>query len=141
MAGGGATGRVPMRRKTRGPESLGLEVLKMKGSIDKTVELSKSEIRRQKKEKRRREREEFNQTKLGVGYEDPEEVAAINKAMSQMGDYKLKMSSDYIVSDQQRMSTDKKRRELLICRNNVSVYWRGRGRGEFSLKLKSASDP
>ena len=129
-----------MRRKTRGPESLGLEVLKTKGSIDETVELSKSEIRRQKKEKRRKEWEKFNQTKPGVGYEDPEEVAAINKAMSQMGDCKLKTSSDYIVSDQQRMSTDKKRRELLvlICRNNVSVYWRGggrrgRGRGEFSL--------
>ena len=57
-----------MRRKTRGPESLGLEVLKTKGSIDKTVELSKSEIRRQKKEKRRKEWEEFNQTKPWVGY-------------------------------------------------------------------------
>ena len=49
----------------------------------------------------------------------------INKAMSQMGDYKLKTSSDYVDSDQKRMSTDNKRRELLICRNNVSVYWRG----------------
>ena len=124
-----------MRRKTRGPESLGLEVLKTKGSIDETVELSKSEIRRQKKEKRRKEWEEFNQMKPGVGYEDPEEVAAINKTMSQMGDYKLKTSSNYIVSDQQRMSTDKKRRELLICRNNVSVYWRGEGGGEIGGNL------
>ena len=57
-----------MRRKTRGPESLGLEVLKTKGSIDKTVELSTSEIRKQKKEKRRNKWEEFNQTKLGMGY-------------------------------------------------------------------------
>ena len=57
-----------MRHKTRGPESLGLEVLQTKGSIDETVELSKSEIRRQKKEKRRKEWEEFNQTKPGVGY-------------------------------------------------------------------------
>ena len=54
-----------MRRKTHGPESLGLKVLKTKGSIDETVELSKSEIRRQKKEKRRKEWEEFNQTKPG----------------------------------------------------------------------------
>ena len=66
MARGGATGQVPMRRKTRRPDSLGLEVLKTKGSIDETVELSKSEIRRQKKEKRRKEWEEFNQTKPGV---------------------------------------------------------------------------
>ena len=57
-----------MRRKTRGPESFGLEVLTTKGSIDETVELSKSEIRRQKKEKRRKEWEKFNQTKLGMGY-------------------------------------------------------------------------
>ena len=57
-----------MRRKTRGPESLGLEVLKTKGSINKTVELSKSKIRKQKKEKRRNKWEDFNQTKLGMGY-------------------------------------------------------------------------
>ena len=67
---GGATERVPMRRKTCGPESLSLKVLKTKESIDETVDLSKSEIRRQKKEKRRKEWEEFNQTKPGVGYED-----------------------------------------------------------------------
>ena len=120
-AGTGPSGRVPMRRKTRGQDTLALDVLKGKGSIAESVDLSKSEIRRQKKEKRRREWEEFNQTKPGAGYEDPEEVLAISKAKSEMGDYKLKTSSDYVVSDQQRMSTEKKRRELLICRNNVSM--------------------
>ena len=120
-AGTGPSGRVPMRRKTRRQETLALEVLKGKGSLVESVDLSKSEIRRQKKEKRRREWEEFNQTKPGAGYEDPEEVSAISKAKSEMGDYKLKTSSNYVVSDQQRMSTEKKRRELLICRNNVSM--------------------
>ena len=83
-------------------------------------ELSKSEIRRLKKEKRKKEWEELLQVKPGDDYEDPEEVAAIEKATQQMGDYKLKTSSDYVVSEEQRMSTAKKQRELIICRNTVS---------------------
>lgn len=83
-------------------------------------ELNKSEIRRLKKEKRKKEWEELLRVKPGDDYEDPEEVAAIEKATQQMGDYKLKTSSDYVVSEEQRMSTAKKQRELIICRNTVS---------------------
>lgn len=89
-------------------------------------ELNKSEIRRLKKEKRKKEWEELLQVKPGDDYEDPEEVAAIEKATQQMGDYKLKTSSDYVVSEEQRMSTAKKQRELIACRNTVSdkaVYY------------------
>lgn len=112
-------GRGLLRRKTRGSDSIGLDVLKSKGSVGESTEVSKSEARRLKKEKRKKEWEEFYLTKPGADYEDPEEVDAIEKAISKLGDYKLKTSSDYVVSDQQRMSTEKKRRELLICRNNV----------------------
>ena len=54
-AGTGPSGRVPMKRKTRRQDTLALDVLKGKGSIVESVDLSKSKIRRQKKEKRRRE--------------------------------------------------------------------------------------
>ena len=43
----------------------------------------------------------------------------MEEATQNMGDYKLKSASDYVVGDEQRMSTDKKRRQLLFMRNMV----------------------
>lgn len=36
-----------------------------------------------------------------------------------MGDYKLKTSGDYVVPPDQRVSTEKKRRQLLMLRKQV----------------------
>ncbi len=83
-------------------------------------ELSKTEARRLKKEKRKREWEELNRAKPGENFEDPREVEAIERAKREMGDYKLKTSSDFVVSEDQRTSTAKKRKEMVLCRNTVS---------------------
>lgn len=123
-------GRGLLRRKTKGSENIGIELLKAKTGEDNiggmgganASDLTKSEVRRLKKERRRREWEEFRSLKPGEDYEDPEEVESIERAISQLGDYKLKTSSDYVVSDQQRMSTEKKRKELLLCRNKVCRF-------------------
>jgi WD40 repeat protein len=108
-----------VRRKTRIIDPLELDGLKEETDGDFDKELSKSELRRLRREKRKKEWEELYQTKPGDQYEDPEEVAAIERATQRMGDYKLKTSTDYVVSDQQRMSTEKKRRELIICRYHI----------------------
>lgn len=44
----------------------------------------------------------------------------MEEATQNMGDYKLKSASDYVVGDEQRVSTDKKRKQLLLMRNMVS---------------------
>ena len=44
----------------------------------------------------------------------------MEEATQNMGDYKLKSASDYVVGDEQRVSTDKKRQQLLFMRNMVS---------------------
>lgn len=120
--GGGAEDRGHFaRRKTKIIDPAELEGMKGDGIEEQKKELSKSEQRRLRKEKRKKEWNELYQEKPGDQYEDPDEVAAIEKATQQLGDYKLKTSSDYVVSDQQRISTEKKRKELIICRNSVSV--------------------
>lgn len=48
------------------------------------------------------------------------EVAAIKEAEENMGDYKLKSSSDYVVPDHLRMNTEKARIKLVILKELVS---------------------
>lgn len=43
----------------------------------------------------------------------------MQKATQHMGDYKLKSSSDYVVSEEQRMTTEKTRKQLLLMRKMV----------------------
>lgn len=88
--------------------------------IDEGKQLTKSEARRLKKEKRKKEWEELYKIKPGDNFEDPKEVEAIQKAKRELGDYKLKTSNDFIVSEDQRTSTAKKRKEMVLCRNAVS---------------------
>lgn len=54
-------------------------------------------------------------------YEDPEEVAILQQFKGNMGDYKLKTAGDYVVPEHQRVSTDKKRRQLLLLRQQVQL--------------------
>ena len=70
--------------------------------------------------------EDLYRRKPGEGFEDPEEVLALQQATQNMGDYKLKSASDYVVSEEQRVSTEKKRRQLLLMRKMVgTVTWWG----------------
>lgn len=47
-------------------------------------------------------------------------MEAIRLAQQKMGDYKLKTASDFVVSEEQRVSTDRKRCQLILLRNTVS---------------------
>lgn len=53
------------------------------------------------------------------GEEDPEEAELVEKFKRNMGDYKLKTASDYVVPKSQRVTVSKKRRSLLLLRSQV----------------------
>ena len=71
--------------------------------------------------------EELLARRPGKGEEDPEEAALVQQFKANMGDYKLKTASDYVVPKNQRVTFSKKRQSLLFLRNQVkrvSLYHR-----------------
>ena len=56
-------------------------------------------------------------------YEDPDDVAAIQEAHNNMGDYKLKSADDYVVPDHLRMNADKAKFRLLVIKDLVGVVY------------------
>lgn len=55
-------------------------------------------------------------------YEDPDDVAAIQEAQNNMGDYKLKTADDYVVPDHLRMNVEKAIMKLLVLKELVSDW-------------------
>ena len=53
-------------------------------------------------------------------YEDPADLSAIKSARENMGDYKLKSASDYVVPDHLRMNAEKAKARLLVLKDLVS---------------------
>ncbi len=51
--------------------------------------------------------------------DDPNETEALKQAQANMGDYKLKTASDYVVPEHQRVTTKSKRRQLILLRKQV----------------------
>jgi hypothetical protein len=54
-------------------------------------------------------------------YEDAKDAAAINYAQNNMGDYKLKTSQDYIVPENERIDTDKKKRQINLLSEGIHM--------------------
>eukprot|EP00656_Telonema_subtile_P056682 TRINITY_DN9123_c0_g1_i3.p1 TRINITY_DN9123_c0_g1~~TRINITY_DN9123_c0_g1_i3.p1 ORF type:complete len:1520 (+),score=616.54 TRINITY_DN9123_c0_g1_i3:137-4696(+) len=94
----------------------------------KKKELSKEEERRrsqelkeQKRAKRRQQWEELHAHKPAHNYEHPEDAAAFAWAQTHCPDKKLKMDTDYVVPEEQRVNTDKKKRQMLLMEESVSL--------------------
>jgi len=68
--------------------------------------------------------EELYKSKPDKKYEDPKDVAAIKEAQANMGDFKLKTSSDFVVPEHLRMDTVKKKYQILTLQGLVclSIY-------------------
>jgi len=66
-----------------------------------------------------RQWETLLESKPDEQYDDPEALAAIKEAQENMGDYKLKSASDYVVPDHLRMNTEKARSRLLTIKDLV----------------------
>ncbi len=53
-------------------------------------------------------------------YEDPADLAAIEFAQENMGDYKLKTDPEYVVPEHLRINAEKKRRQM-VCSSSIYV--------------------
>lgn len=51
--------------------------------------------------------------------EDPEDRKRINEALSTYGDFKLKLSADYIVPENLRVNFSKKRQQMILLENSI----------------------
>lgn len=63
--------------------------------------------------------EELYRRKPDEKSEAPGERESLEHFKENMGDYKLKTSSDYVVPAHQRVGTKTKRKQLLLLRNQV----------------------
>ena len=82
--------------------------------------LNKQEMRREQRTRRELEWKQFNKTKPDEKFENPEDVAAIQTAIDNMGDFKLKSDPNYIAPEEERMNVKKKRRQLLLL--DAEIY-------------------
>ena len=68
---------------------------------------------------RREELKRCMESKPDLGEEDPDDIAAINETKTNLGDYKLKTSSDYVVPLELRVNTEKKRRQMVLLEESI----------------------
>lgn len=74
---------------------------------------SQAEARKKAREDRRKQREQLEASRPDEDADDPQDVAAIEEALNNMGDYKLKSSEDYVVPLEQ--VTDGTKYCALLC--------------------------
>lgn len=97
--------------------------------------LNKQEMRREQRRKRDMEWNAFNKTKPDEKFENPEDVAAIQTAIDNMGDFKLKSDPNYIAPEEERTNVDKKRRQLVLLDAKIHGI-----KMQFNKKLLSLRD-
>ena len=73
-------------------------------------------------------------------YEDPHDVELLRVARENIGDYKLKSSKDYVVPEDQQVTTEKKRHELLLLRNKLFEYRRNYNKKLVALRDRKIQD-
>ena len=103
-----------------GDEAEGGEAQNEEGEAGKENEkLSKMQQRLLRRQARAKEWAEFNSKKPDDKYEDPVDVAAIQYAEAHMGDFSLKTDSDYVVPEAQRVTAQKKRRQIVLLDESI----------------------
>ncbi len=79
-----------------------------------TTKMSKADLRRLARKQREAAWAAFNATRPDEKYEDPADVAAIDEAERNMGDFKLKSDPTYVVPEEERMTPQRKRYQMLL---------------------------
>jgi hypothetical protein len=74
---------------------------------------------------RKDELESMMSRKPDLGSEDPDDVAAIEYTKTNLGDYKLKTSKEYVVPEDQRVNAEKKRRQMVLLEESVHAIKMG----------------
>ena len=90
----------------------------MKGDI-RVEKSSKGEIRRLQRRQRAEEWTQLLKEKPEDKYQHPDDIALLYDAETNMGDFKLKTSSDYTVPEELRMNASKKRIQLVLLRQDI----------------------
>lgn len=81
-------------------------------------QIEKAERQRKRMEERKRKRVDLDSRKP-TDEDDPELVAEIVNAEQNMGDYKLKTDDTYILPENQRMTAEKKLRQIVLLEHSI----------------------
>ena len=85
----------------------------------KTEAELKREERTRAREERKRELERHEKEEGKFNQEDPKDLEQLEIAKNTYGDYKLKMSPDYIVPERERVNAEKKRQQMILLENSI----------------------
>ena len=89
------------------------------GTGAKGKPLSKHQMRQRERARRAAEWEAFNKTKPDDDYENPDDVAAIRDAERNMGDFKLKSDPNFVPPDDERVTPQRKRQQMLLLEDGM----------------------
>ena len=85
----------------------------------KTEAELKREERTRAREERKRELERHEKEEGKFNQEDPKDLEQLEIAKNNFGDFKLKMSADYIVPEKERVNAEKKRQQMILLENSI----------------------
>lgn len=81
--------------------------------------VSEAELRKQARDERKKQLEKLKASKPDKNVDDPMDVAAVQYAERNMGDYKLKSDPNYVVPENQRVNAERKRRQMVLLQESV----------------------
>ena len=96
--------------------------------------VNKAEARKLARAERQKAMAALVAEKPGDSYEDPQHIAAIALAERTVGDFKLKAQDGYVVPDDQKVNTEKKRREMVLLEASVNRMRSGFNERFFALR-------
>lgn len=85
----------------------------------KTEAQLKREERAKARKARKEELERHEKEEGKSNEEDPEDLKKLHEARTTFGDYKLKMATDYIVPEKERVNAEKKRQQMILLENSI----------------------
>jgi cilia- and flagella-associated protein 44 len=104
------------------------EVQNVSSPADGGATVSRHEQQEQRKAMRAQRKQKI-ETMLGKkpsqNAEDPKDLADIESAKNNMGDYKLKTDKNYVVPEDQRVNAEKKRREMVLLEESIHAIKMG----------------
>jgi len=89
------------------------------GSRHRPAGMSEADMRKQARAERAVQLARLKAAKPDKNTDDPADVAAVQWAERNMGDYKLKSDPNYIVPESQRVNAERKRRQMVLLQESV----------------------
>eukprot|EP00798_Chlamydomonas_sp_ICE-L_P007462 gene7462-603_t len=127
--GGGAASGEGSAANTGGAEGMSIQLNEAGGIASTgggtgvhtadTSKMTKADLRRQARKKRESDWAGFNATKPDDKYENPTDVAEIEEAERNMGDFKLKSDPKYVIPEEERMTPQRKRQQMLLLEGSM----------------------